>query len=386
MSNEVLAASLYTNPALSFGLAVLGIVIAIVAGIFGDFIKISPIQRRIRCKLVSTERALSSTSLMPIRYGDKEPENPYTAAIEIANIGRGISQDLFSENEGGDRRGIEWDVGVPIEGILSLSHDLENSPEPRLSKEERKLILKPGLIAKGETIHVTLLTEGPVHKIRLTQDPFANVKIETRNYEEDRQRRRAVAFRLAWGSLCVGIVAIVIVGVNSFIGHAENSVDKTLNTTFNDVGGRAACILTEPSFRDAMLSLELALRDINIERDAQGKPMALHLAATYTADVKEATLDVTIFVYDYEVSEAFGAASRLATPSGIPSAVQEAISRLKRLPNEGISKADLDVQMISHTVSRLPALSTLSLWCKGDYTNSGQLRFLTSSGAPSGKS
>jgi hypothetical protein len=323
---------------------------------------------------------------MPITYGDKELDNPYTAAIEIANIGREIPQDLFSENEDDSRRGIEWDMGVPIEGILSLSHALENSPEPRLSKEECKLILKPGLIAKGETIHVTLLTEGPVHRIRLTQDPFGNVKFETRNYEEDRQRRRAMGRRMALGALGAGILAIIIVGANSFIGKAEDSVGKALNTSFNSVGGRAACILTEPSFRDAMLSLELALRDIDIERNAQGKPIALHLSATYPADVKEATLDVTTFVYDYYVTKAFGAASRLATPSDISLAVQEAIKGLTRLSNEGVSKANLDVQMISHTVNRLPALSALRLWCKGDYTNSGQLRFLTSSNAPSRRS
>lgn len=386
MSNEVLAASLYTNPVLSFGLAVLGIVIAIVAMVFGDYLKISRIQRRIRCTLVSTARALSSTSQMPIKYGDKELDNPYTAAIKIVNTGREIPQDLFSENEGGDRRGIEWDLGVPIESILSFGHGLENSPEPRLSTEECKLVLKPGLIAKAETIDVTLLTEGPVHRIRLTHNPFGNVKIETRSHEEDRQRRRAMGFRMAWGALCLGVAAVVIVGVNSFIGNAENGVDKTLNTTFTDVGGRAACILTEPSFRDAMLSLELALRDVNIERDARGKPMALHLLATYPADLKEAALDVTIFVYDYYVTKAFGAASRLATPSDIPMAVHEAINGLQRLPREGISKANLDVQMISHTVNRLPALSALSLWCKGDYTNSGQLRFLTPSSAPTGKS
>jgi hypothetical protein len=371
---------------LGIGVAVLGVVVAIVAILFADALKVPVVQQRIRCTLVSTARALSATVRGPVKYGDKESENPYIAVIEIANIGRReIPQDLFSENERGEREGIEFDVGVPIIDIVSARPKLENSVTPQLSVEDYRLILKPGLIAKGQAVNVTLLTEGPIRYITVTQNPFGNVKIDPRNYEEDRGRRRAWGFRTAWGALSVGIVAIVIVGANHLFDKVQsaagNSFNSELDSSFNKLTQGFDCVLAEPIFRDAMLSLNLAFRDINVERDGQDKPVAMHFSSTYPADVKEASLDAATFVYDYDQTKAGGAASSLATPSNIPSATEEAVIALKRLPNEGISKANLDIRMISNTMNRLSALSALSLWCNGAYTHA-----LTPSGTPSRRS
>jgi hypothetical protein len=305
---------------------------------------------------------------MTVKYSDKELGNPYTAQIEIVNLGRAITKDLFQ-----DGRGIEWDVGAPIERFASdPGHEVDNKEMPVLDFKGSRLILKPGLIAKGDTIHATLLTEGPAREARVAFDPFANVKVSKRD-EGDRRRSRDRGVRAAYGAISVGIVASVLVGAIHIFGNFNNHVQNPVNNVDNSFNREFAqsfdCPFTEPIFRDTMLSLNLAFRDINIERDAQGKPVALHFAVTYPADLKEATLDATIFVYDYKQIKADGAASTLPTPSDIPSAAEGAVIALKRLPNERISKANLDIQIIAHTMNRLSALSALSLWCNGAYTH-----------------
>jgi hypothetical protein len=121
------------------------------------------------------------------------------------------------------------------------------------------------------------------------------------------------------------------------------------------------------------LALELASRDVKIERDTKGKLVALHFGNTYQADVKEATTDANLFTEEYSLAAAANASlggksnrpssAYIKALSNVPSSTAQASRILTRLPKETMFKANIDLDMLSNTSKRLSYLSQPRLWC-----------------------
>jgi len=118
--------------------------------------------------------------------------------------------------------------------------------------------------------------------------------------------------------------------------------------------------------------LELALRDVNAERNAENKLIALHFGESYVADVNEAAADATLFSEEYTLAATVQAfmqessnpsSAYIKVLSNVPSSMTQAISILRGLPKEAMPKADIDLKMISNISNRWSYLSQARLWC-----------------------
>lgn len=120
MAYRILAAPGYSSPAVTFLLAVIVAVFTILGVIVAYWaLRSTTIRRRIRCSVLSNVDMPSSMPDLEIEYQDEQLEDPYIVTIEIANSGPEIPLKLFSEDQWGRKRGIEFDLGVLIHRPLS---------------------------------------------------------------------------------------------------------------------------------------------------------------------------------------------------------------------------------------------------------------------------
>ena len=174
----------YDTPGAAFLLAMIVVVLTALGLIVAyRTFRITRIRRRITFSVSENTRMPSSRQGLEISYQGKQLADPYLSNIIISNDGPEIPLELFSEDEKGDKRGIEFDLNVLIHEALPPERKPVAAPQPRISASGSKFELKPELIAKKLIIKASFLTAGPVEKVTLTRNPFGNVKFIIRDNE-----------------------------------------------------------------------------------------------------------------------------------------------------------------------------------------------------------
>jgi hypothetical protein len=355
----------YGTAGAAFLVAVIVAVLTAVGLIFGYVsLRKARIRRRITCAINSNTRLPSSTQGLEISYQGKQLRNPYLARLVITNDGAEIPSELFSEDEDGNRRSIEFDLGVFIYDDLPLEHKPTAAPQPKISVSGSKFELEPELIASKESIMASFLTAGPVEKITLSQNPFGNVKFDIRDSEF--RQRRSKKWRIILLSILAVPVALVVLSVIVSIPYAAdealNSVKK-VGSGIENYTTTNACVSAAQSLHSEYLALELAFRDVEVDRNNKGRLTALHFRDTYLADLKGAAPDAKMF------AEKYGQAAELdadllgkITPyirslSNVPQGIVNVYVSFAELPKDNLAKANLDLEIITNTLKSFSYLS-----------------------------
>ena len=247
-------------------------------------------RRRLNCTIVSRSRLMNAPQALrdelKISYDDRALTNPYVAAFEIASTGRSaIPSSSFDKD-----RSLQLYLETQILMLLSMEYEPPSAAKPTVNTDGNVIELRPELIARREVIKLSLLTEGIIGNVLVALNPFSDVKIEIKDREAIESRRRKW---LSFAPIAVALLAVVATAIAIYL------TARATNRT-NEVAGTTLCLTITEFAHTTELSLELADRDIIVNRAPNGQVRSVKFASSYDSDVAEFKQDARFLVTGYE--------------------------------------------------------------------------------------
>lgn len=128
-----------------------------------------------------------------VMRGGQALRNPHVLDVRLTNSGR---RDIASSHFDGELP-IVLDVGVPLVEILGITSQPTSLHTPTVIADDTALKVTPGLIARGQTIHFSLLVDGPAPSLSC-QASLIDVTVQEKR-EPNRQQRRSDRHSLVIG-------------------------------------------------------------------------------------------------------------------------------------------------------------------------------------------
>lgn len=302
-----------TSPTLWADLiAVAGIAATVIVGL-----KVLP-RRRLKCTAVSRTRLMYAPQAirdnLKLSYKDKTLADPYIMVLEIASTGRSAIPSSSFDNG----RNLQLELAAEIETILSVEYKPTSATKPVIRSHGSAIEFGPELIARRETINVSVLTEGNPGSIAVSLDPFTDVNIEVADREATQARR---ARRLGIVLFALAVFALAATGVATYY-----NIDETRRN--NAISESTICLTLNEFGQTTSLAMQLVYRDIAIHRTSTGTIQSIHFSPQYNADV--ATLQG---VGEFLIAE-YRAADNLDSRRAATSLAQ-VLGMLPKLPREG---------------------------------------------------
>jgi hypothetical protein len=232
MSSVISAATWLGAPSSIFWetAAIIVLTIALIAiGILT--LRTSAARKSLNFSIISRTRLLDAPESMRGRlqvvFGNERPlADPYVTVVEIANTGKNsIASSLFDNN-----RAMIFNLGADVVEVLSVARTPESSPLPNIVSSGSTIELHREVIAAGEVIRASVLTQDRVRGIELTLNPLnESYKISTRDREVwQRQQVR----RLKFVTAAMGVLAgIEIVTLFFFLSNSLSNTTAALDSS-----------------------------------------------------------------------------------------------------------------------------------------------------------
>jgi hypothetical protein len=221
----------FSSPAALFGATVALVALGIVAAVIALLSWRSQATRgHLLVSLTSRTRLFTAPQPMrdelEVRYQGDQLRDPYVATVEFTNVGRAA---IHSESFDRDR-GIVVELDAPVIKVLTTEHQPSSAPHPHIIASTPTLLeLKPELIVGRESITTSLLTEGPVKKVKLNLNPLGDVTVEIRDQAawEKQRRKRSTITTVAIGGLLVVVATTLGVLLSQPFGQPSVRVEST---------------------------------------------------------------------------------------------------------------------------------------------------------------
>ena len=346
-SYVISAASLSSSPSALFWLTVLLAVVTIIGAVISIIAWRSGILRkRLLLSITSRSRLLAAPEPMredlKVTYQDGQLEDPYVITAEIANVGRSyISSEAFDKE-----RSLEFALNVPIVKVLTTEHEPESAPPPMITASGKMFELKPELIAKGESITVSLLTEGRVSDVEISFNPFGDVDVDIRDREawlKQRSRRKVI---FAAASAVALTAALLLVSVLATV-----RINRNLSLS-NQAAVDTACYNLLQNLQGLSVGIGAARVNMTVSRTKDGRVRAIVFSDGYDKALKLASPAAGAVVAAYRLVEAVGIP--LGNTANMPGQATQVMAILRNLPKERSTAAlSSDLAFIDKTTKRI---------------------------------
>jgi hypothetical protein len=353
----ITASSLTSSPTSIFWLTIIAIAVAVVAGAIALIAwRAEAVRKRLLLSITSRTRLLITPEPMReelrVSYQDEKLEDPYVVSIELSNVGKSpIKSEDFDKG-----RNLTFSVGAPIVKVLSTEHEPTSAPAPVVTTNSNSLEIGPELIAKDESIRVTLLTEGRVGEIEATLKPFGDVDIQFRDREAwliRRTRRRAIS---AAGTVVFLLAVALLISTLTLI-RSQQSLSLGEQAA---VG--AACVDLIDNAQGMDVALNFALADITISKDSAGKVKSISFFSGYDKTVSASRVVAKNLIQSYSLVRQAG--TSLGRTASMPAKINQVELILSRLPKEGAtSKAYSDFETATAIDHLLPGSQSIPSGC-----------------------
>jgi hypothetical protein len=213
------ATSWYSSASALFWATLALLVVGIATGLVTVMIyRSGTIRKCLLFSIISRTRLLTAPEAMnelEVSYQGERLTDPYVTAIELTNIGKSAIPSVSFDRG----RGVELNLNVQILKVLAIEQRPLSAPKPSILADGTKFILEPELIARSETITVSVLTEGSVENINLIFNPFGEVEIKIRDRVVwQRQRNRQYALITA---ACTAVGVAIAAFVSPYIATPQ---------------------------------------------------------------------------------------------------------------------------------------------------------------------
>jgi hypothetical protein len=295
-------------------------------------------RRRLNCTIVSRSRLMNAPRIirdnLKVSYGDRLLTDPYVVALEIASTGRSaIPSSSFDKD-----RSLQLRLEAQILTLLSTEYEPISATKPTINTDGEIIEFRPELIARREVIKLSLLTEGIVGNATVALNPFSDVKVEVKDREATESRRRKWFLIVP---LIIGLLAIAATTTAAYltVRYATNRTDE--------VAGSTLCLTIVEFAHTTELALELADRDIIVNRASNGRIHSVKFTSSYDSDVAEFKQDAQYLVTGYKAFND-SETKRLSVD------INHVISILPVLPKEGTGgSANRDLAQVGGLLSQM---------------------------------
>jgi hypothetical protein len=257
-----------------------------------------------------------------ISYRDGKVQDPYVTNIEISNIGR---VPIF-DTDNTQSRSLKLELAAPIVTVLSVEHKPESAPQPSIASEGNTFELKPELLVRGETISISLLTEGQPGDIKVFLNPFGAVKVLVRDREAWEKRRSRRLRRSA------ATAAVVAVGSTIALLLSVIHSNTHLSSTVSDARDAACGSVLLQANSAQMVIKNMLFFDIPPPFPGATSPSQVAINSGYNGDLN--TLSNQIDDYSFDTSNASDLGFSSNEPDTELAIFKAVYVELEKIPND----------------------------------------------------
>jgi hypothetical protein len=312
-------------------IAVAGVVATVIVGN-----KALP-KRRLRCTVVSRTRLMNAPQSvrdsLKISYKRRSLGDPYVVVLEIASTGRLAIPSTSFDNG----RSLRLSFNADIETILSTEYQPSSATKPVVEAQGNAVEFKPELIARRETVRVSLLTDGNPGSVSVSLNPFTDVGVETADQEA------ALARRAKWRVISTSVLVVLTVcAIGAAIFYTLRSVRQSRALSMGTI-----CVTITKFDQTAELGMRLVRRDIVIDETPAGSIRSIKFSRSYDADVQELEDPGRYLIVEYGL---VGNQDASRTAAGLT----QVLNMLPKLPHEGTgSAANRDIAEFNEVINQI---------------------------------
>lgn len=211
----------------TLAISVAALIVGVLAALYGRR-ALSPPRRQLEVVVNQVSPILTTThDKFSVSYDGRPISSPHVCSLRIQSTGKfSISSAQFDNS-----KPIEIDLGVPIVETLNVETTPAESSLPEFAAAGTKLQILPSVLARGQIVDVSILTNGlPAPKISHhlidTGVDFAVDRRQVQKLQGGRIDRAGQLSRIAIGAAAIAFATTALVLVVAFFDSGTPGVDQ----------------------------------------------------------------------------------------------------------------------------------------------------------------